>query len=450
MKRRILKEQATDKQTKTNNLNRAMELGCFDSLDLTINPETAQEKNGNIVLFAKGNESKADWQITFEPDVNNKDARGLQQLGKIVKTLDPKEFHIWTCRVLQTELSKQTQPNTTNNTNGNTNQNAQPPKETEVGDESIDPTLKDALNAAKNNPLQEIKVKDCVAAIKLFFQYSKNAPGPDLGQFHEVVKNSVSKCARQENMKKLNRKTKQEINTMLQTIANYAQRDKDKGKYKIVNLPLIENRNLNSLVKEVLNETKILKENRVILGKICESRLKIVLENMNDFENMSRVRKIKFGFRFLKESSELLELGLIKENLTDIFQNLYGKSMEGMIGAISEPLLISLLTKIGLDEDLKGKVLTNIQSKGTEIIPSMGDCKSLTNFISAAISEELTKKMNTENIIQSDVVNTSLMDTLKNSSFLENLNSKLESSVCELYDKFTENAKNLVVRMSAL
>jgi hypothetical protein len=42
------------------------------------------------------------------------------------------------------------------------------------------------------------------------------------------------------------------------------------------------------------------------------------------------------------------------------------------------------------------------------------------------------------------------MDTLKNSSFLENLNSKLESSVCELYDKFTENAKNLVVRMSAL
>jgi hypothetical protein len=124
--------------------------------------------------------------------------------------------------------------------------------------------------------------------------------------------------------------------------------------------------------------------------------------------------------------------------------------MEDMIGAISEPLLISLLTKIGLDEDLKGKVLTNIQSKGTEIIPSMGDCKSLTNFISAAISEELTKKMNTENIIQSDVVNTSLMDTLKNSSFLENLNSKLESSVCELYDKFTENAKNLVVRMSAL
>jgi hypothetical protein len=237
---------------------------------------------------------------------------------------------------------------------------------------------------------------------------------------------------------------------MLQTIANYAQRDKDKGKYKIVNLPLIENRNLNSLVKEVLNETKVLKENRLILEKICESRLKIVSENMDDFENMSRVRKIKFGFRFLKESSELLEIGLIKENLTDIFQNLYGKSMEDMIGAISEPLLISLLTKIGLDEDLKGKVLTNIQSKGTEIIPSMGDCKSLTNFISAAISEELTKKMNTENIIQSDVVNTSLMDTLKNSSFLENLNSKLESSVCELYDKFTENAKNLVVRMSAL
>jgi hypothetical protein len=165
---------------------------------------------------------------------------------------------------------------------------------------------------------------------------------------------------------------------------------------------------------------------------------------------MNRVKKVRFGFRFLKESSELLELGLIKENLTDIFQNLYGKSMEGMIGAISEPLIISLLTKIGLDEDLKNKVLTNIQTKGTLIIPAMGNCESLTNFISTSISEELTKKMNSENIIQSDVVNTSLLDTLKNPAFLENLNSKLEDSVCEMYNKFTENAKNLVVRMSAL
>ena len=437
MKRRIIQEQ-DEKQTKKTNLTRAIELGCFDRLGITINPETPQEKDGNVILFAKGNESQADFQVTFEPDVNQKDAKGLQQLGKIVKTLDPKEFNIWTCRPLQTELSKKPE------------EKKEPPKEEENNNDPELTTLKDALKAAKANPLKEIEVKDCVSAIKLFFKYSKNAPQADLGQFHEVVKNSMSKCARQENMKKLNRKNKQEINTMLQTIANYAQRDKDKGKYKIVNLPLIENRNLNSLVKEVLNETKVLKENRLILEKICESRLKIVSENMDDFENMSRVRKIKFGFRFLKESSELLELGLIKENLTDIFQNLYGKSMEDMIGAISEPLLISLLTKIGLDEDLKGKVLTNIQSKGTEIIPSMGDCKSLTNFISAAISEELTKKMNTENIIQSDVVNTSLMDTLKNSSFLENLNSKLESSVCELYDKFTENAKNLVVRMSAL
>jgi|LakMenE18May11ns_1017448.scaffolds.fasta_scaffold9955778_3 hypothetical protein len=437
MKRRIIQEQ-DEKQTKKTNLTRAIELGCFDRLGITINPETPQEKDGNVILFAKGNESQADFQVTFEPDVNQKDAKGLQQLGKIVKTLDPKEFNIWTCRPLQTELSKKPE------------EKKEPPKEEENNNDPELTTLKDALKAAKANPLKEIEVKDCVSAIKLFFKYSKNAPQADLGQFHEVVKNSVSKCARQENMKKLNRKNKQEINTMLQTIANYAQRDKDKGKYKIVNLPLIENRNLNSLVKEVLNETKVLKENRLILEKICESRLKIVSENMDDFENMSRVRKIKFGFRFLKESSELLEIGLIKENLTDIFQNLYGKSMEDMIGAISEPLLISLLTKIGLDEDLKGKVLTNIQSKGTEIIPSMGDCKSLTNFISAAISEELTKKMNTENIIQSDVVNTSLMDTLKNSSFLENLNSKLESSVCELYDKFTENAKNLVVRMSAL
>ncbi len=101
MKRRIIQEQ-DEKQTKKTNLTRAIELGCFDRLGITINPETPQEKDGNVILFAKGNESQADFQVTFEPDVNQKDAKGLQQLGKIVKTLDPKEFNIWTCRPLQT------------------------------------------------------------------------------------------------------------------------------------------------------------------------------------------------------------------------------------------------------------------------------------------------------------------------------------------------------------
>lgn len=442
--KKIIKEQTIDKNTKKTFLTKALEFGCFDNLDISIQNEVPQEKDGNVIIFANGNESKEDWYITYEPDTNKKDTKGLQMLGKLVKTKNPSEFHMWTCRPLQAEIAK-----------ASANQPQQPQTQDQTIDVDeegkLDPTLKQALMASKNSPLQEISVKDCVSAINLFYQYSKNAPSADLGQFHDVVKNSVSKCARQENMKrKLNKKQKQSLNQKLDTIRDYAQRDVNVGKYKIVNLPLIENVDLNGLVKNVLSETIQLKENKLILEKICENRLKVVLENLNDFNTASRVKKVRLGFRFLKEASELLEMGVVNENLADIFQGLYGKSMEGIIGSISEPLLNSLMTKIGLDGDLKEKVMSNIQAKGSQIIPSMNDCKLLSKFISVAISEEITKKLDTENVIKSDLVNTSVIDTLKNDSFLEILNSKLESLICELYEKFTENAKNLVVRMASL
>ena len=114
------------------------------------------------------------------------------------------------------------------------------------------------------------------------------------------------------------------------------------------------------------------------------------------------------------------------------------------------PILQSIFNKIGLDNEFKNNVIENIKSKGSLLIANMNDCKTLSNFISNSISEELTKKLDTENIVKSDVINSSLLDMINNDNFKANLNTKLENNVCELFDKFTENAKNLVVRMSAL
>ena len=212
----------------------------------------------------------------------------------------------------------------------------------------------------------------------------------------------------------------------------------------------MENDSLNKLIKKTLTETKENKENKLIEQKLVETRVKFIIENLEKFENYSKVKKVKTGFNFLREASYLNNIGIINEDLASIFQSIYGKSLPNTIETISEPLLNSIFTKIGLMSDLKEKVLENIKSKSSELIANMNDCKNLSKFISDIITEELVKKLNTEKIIQSDIVNSSLMDTINGEIFKQNLNTKLENHICELFNKFTENAKNLVVRMSAL
>ena len=66
--KKILKEQVIDKETKKQWLSKAIELGCFDNFDyLQISNETPVEKNGDMVILAKGLESKKDWLIKYNP-----------------------------------------------------------------------------------------------------------------------------------------------------------------------------------------------------------------------------------------------------------------------------------------------------------------------------------------------------------------------------------------------
>ena len=214
--------------------------------------------------------------------------------------------------------------------------------------------------------------------------------------------------------------------------------------------PVAENFNLKKTIKKTIKETKIIKEEKDIKTKILSARLKNILENYSNFENYNETKKIKIGFKFLKETYELKKNEILTENLMDIFKGLYGKSFDTLSGQISEPLLSSIFEKIGLDENLKNNTLNNIKNKMSELISNMSNCQTLSKFISDVVMEEFMKKLDNEKISTSEIINTSLMDAVDDEMFRRNLNTKLEKQICELYDKFTENAKNLVVRMSSL
>jgi hypothetical protein len=109
-----------------------------------------------------------------------------------------------------------------------------------------------------------------------------------------------------------------------------------------------------------------------------------------------------------------------------------------------------IFTKISLDEDLKGKIMDNLQSKTEQLIASMDSCLDFSKFLTDIISEEYAKKLDNEKKSGMNVLQSALMDAVDDEMFRKNLQTKIESEVCRLYEKFTENAKNLMVRMNAL
>lgn len=253
-------------------------------------------------------------------------------------------------------------------------------------------------------------------------------------------------CENKKNMQKNIEKNKQGVGDMIRQLNALNVRVPDQAKYRIQR----ESKNLGSLIKKTLKETEEQKKNRIIEQQISESRMKIVLENFDTFEKFSKVKKVKVGFNLLRESSYLKSIGILNENLATIFKSIYGKSLENTIQTVSEPLLESILTKIGLDDDLKNKVLQNLSNKSNEILASMDDCKLLSKLLTDVIVEEFVNKLSVQNLVKSDLLNTSFQEMLNDESYKNNLNSKLETHICELFEKFTENAKNLVVRMNAL
>lgn len=439
--KKIIKEQtqpastAPDKDTKIKNLTRAIELGCFDNLGVTVQGDKPVERENDVVVVVKSNKTQKDYFFKFGPTEEKDPQTGLQQMGEFVTVEAPRTTKLWFCRALQGELAKKP-----------TETPQQKSEDSEEGTVSPNYSFTDFIKATKKSPLDEIPVRDCVWGIKTFFEYSQKRKYADLGELHTAAKEGVEKCVKQKNMEKIIRKNKGNIASMINQLNAMNTRVADQAKYFIQK----ESRILNSLIKKTLKETKQQKENKIIEQTITKTRIKTILENIEIFQKHSKVKQVKVGFKFLRETAYLNKMGILNEDLASLFRSIYGKSLDNTIQTVSEPLLGSIFTKIGLDEEMKSKVMENLSSKSSQLLANMDECQNLSKFLTDVIVEEFLKKLSVENLVKSDLINSSLQDSVADEKFKETINKKLETQICELFEKFTENAKNLVVRMSAL
>ena len=256
-------------------------------------------------------------------------------------------------------------------------------------------------------------------------------------EVHKIVQNCVNQrdfVLRPDLRKKIN------------DLANINTYDREIGKLKIY---LPQRESVNKLIKKTLIETKERKNNQIIENKLVESRLKFIIDDVSVFNKRSKQVKIKEGFKFLRETSYLKSMGMLNENLSDIFKQMFGNSFESILGTVSDPFVGSILNKLSIPQEIKTSVLDTIKQRANELLAHMDTCENLSKFISDIVSEITVVKMTTKNITGSQFLDSAIVDTMGDDVFKTKLSEKIKEEVCLLFNKYAENAKNLVTKLTS-
>jgi hypothetical protein len=216
----------------------------------------------------------------------------------------------------------------------------------------------------------------------------------------------------------------------------------------------MENKIINNMlerkVKQSLIEVKEQKEKYLIEQKIVKNRLSIIVEHIksvDDFNNLSQNEKVKLSFNVLQELSYLQNSGLLSEQdlggaLKSVFGGLFGSATQ----TIFEPLLEKLVKPLFGEGFMSNFIISYLTKKQSEVIKSMSDCKLMAKLITESVVEGTVMSLQQQKGFDSQgysLLRNSLGNAIEGNEFAINIENGLSKPICELFDKFTENAKRI-------
>jgi hypothetical protein len=211
---------------------------------------------------------------------------------------------------------------------------------------------------------------------------------------------------------------------------------------------------LKQVIKKSLKETKIKKETILIENKIVQSRLNIIVENFNKdekFKKLTEEEQGKICVLFLMEMSSLNEEGLLNENFIDTLKNIFGAAFWSVPEAFTEKALNSLLGAVGFpDNSIRKFLVSFFATNPSELLKAFKDCKVLTKHIVRAIGETLIMNLQQSKGLGGtgmDIVRNALQNELQNLEFLKKLEVALSDSVCQVFEKYSGNAKEVLDKL---
>jgi len=208
-------------------------------------------------------------------------------------------------------------------------------------------------------------------------------------------------------------------------------------------------KNIKSIIKESLIETKEKKKKQLQESKIIDTRFKIIVETekIKTKEELDEVL-LEVLFEMIYLHNQGFDDKLIAESVDGVFgvlSNLFKGAGSSVLDTFKEKGVAFILNKLGLSGNtfLENFLITALGNTNLVDVPKLfTDCNFLTKKIAESIPEAYLRKLEYEKGMGNafmDVVRNSLYDVIRNSDFANRIESSISGIICPIVQKMTDS-----------
>ena len=206
-------------------------------------------------------------------------------------------------------------------------------------------------------------------------------------------------------------------------------------------------------IKKVIKETKEQKEKILIEENLVKSRIFAIVESkevIDNFEFLPEGKKMKIAKNLIEEIRFLDENNILNEQLMDFLGKMFGNSLSGIVQTAVEPIVNSILGGLGLSGFFKNALMSFILKDPRRLAKALKSCNELTALVSEALVEALVMMVQEQQGMQGTgytILRNTLLGAIQDTKVVIELQDKLESTVCSVYNNFNKKASNVYEKL---
>ena len=206
---------------------------------------------------------------------------------------------------------------------------------------------------------------------------------------------------------------------------------------------------LETQIKRAILEAKDNKEKSLIEENLVRSRILMIIEsedNIKNFNKLPKKKQEKIANSLLDEIRFLDENNILNEQLMDVLGKLFGNSLSGIAQTVVEPMVKSLVGKLGLSNFFTNAITSFIVSDPRRLALALKDCKELTTLIAESLSEAVVQMLGERAGLEGpgySFLRNSLGGAVKDTAFISSLENQLSGIVCGVFSGYNKKATDV-------
>jgi hypothetical protein len=210
---------------------------------------------------------------------------------------------------------------------------------------------------------------------------------------------------------------------------------------------------LKNHIRKVILETKEKKEKLLIEQSLVKKRILMIFEsekNIQNFQSLSETKKEKIAYKLISEINYLKETNLLNEDLKDFLGKIFGDNLTNVFDIVINPMVDSLMKTLELADYFKDSLSSYLSSDPTRFSQALRSCDELSKLVADSLSDALDNRIQQQTGFdgrESKFIDGVLSDAIKDPKFSENLEKRINSVVCDLFDQINDKASKVYEKL---